>query len=254
MQACPQSEYNQRHVYEYGDQCIAVNNNANLTWTGSLESSTPRLDLPRTCWTDGFNVTYYNPLDVMFWSLFTIGILVAIYGVTILYYACSKKDETLVKPDSTDAESLAEKAKLEEIMDERCVLCNFWLSFWLAIIIMVIGLFVVLGAYDLPYRQVTCLKYALQQTWEQSASWIDKAGLTSTSNIDWPSQRPNNLPQPCWLNGNNVTFNNPKDYYGYIAITGFSLILSFALLYVDKLFKCSKKTKIPVSSDYTNMV
>ncbi|AYV82981.1 MAG: hypothetical protein Hyperionvirus3_127 [Hyperionvirus sp.] len=224
--ACPSVGDNlQADPYGNNDQCMTIEDRMGLVSIGSMENSSPLGSVPEKCWTDGTNITIYDPYEVMFWSLISVVIIVGVYIIIQMIYSfCSKKSEN---------------------EDIACVACQTEFLFAVIVALLIaffIAMFVVLGSFDLTYRKVTCTGYVVNMqdgpwpsatkvsTNVDSVSWKDAFGNSGTNKLLGISYQPSFLPADCWIDSSSVTFYNPKMMYGYISIV-FGCIFGPALLF-----------------------
>ena len=73
-------------------QCVQLNDVdghlKGLQFIGNVGVASPRPELPASCWTNGFDVDFLNPKQVMLWSFGVVGCLAGLYVVVALMYLC----------------------------------------------------------------------------------------------------------------------------------------------------------------------
>jgi hypothetical protein len=204
------------HGTAVSSQCVKIRDNNGVESWGNLEVSSPRLNTPSRCWTNGFDVTLTDPKLVMIVVLSILGFLIVLYYALLRHFL-----NPLFFKSYTDHSE------------------NYLGTFSALIAIVCIGgiiSLIVAAVYNTQYSQVTCTTY-------QPCLYRGRDGKTYTHNwtgcvqIDDGTTVTNNLelemgtiqfdlPAACWSNGTKITMYNPLHLlYSFLVAIGTILVI-----------------------------
>ncbi|AYV84490.1 MAG: hypothetical protein Hyperionvirus27_10 [Hyperionvirus sp.] len=222
---CP----NNPTAYGDGDQCMVIKYNGGLEIIAVMENSAPRGIVPSECWSNGHYVSTYDPYAVMVWSLIAVTIIVGFYVIFSIKSFCSWDE--------------GQNYKAPE--QKNCAVCTIVTYMIIFTGVFFIAMFVTLGTYDLPYREVVCTGYALTPfgtsdppAFANSVTWNDTNGNQGTYQLVVASNQPAVLPQPCWIDTDTATFYDPQSIYVWMSIIYGTLMLISILFWLG-IYLCS---------------
>lgn len=230
---CPKNGASRAHSY-YNNNCVSIVDATGLAFVGQMEPSNIIVDMPTTCWSDGFWVTINNPTKVMNGCFIGIGVLAFIYILIHMFLALYCKS----KPSDAMSQEMIDK----EEKGDATILCGtmFFFSGIITLLFIMVVIPTIAGVYSFTFKKATCTKYVVTNDVgsrsEEYGSWIDSViwetanKETGTLKLLAISNIPSQLPQECWISTSHATFYTPTFLYQVTAIIWACLVISSLLI------------------------
>ncbi|AYV77995.1 MAG: hypothetical protein Edafosvirus3_73 [Edafosvirus sp.] len=221
------SHYN----YESSHQCVKIKDLSGIESIGDFDIvSSPLINLPYTCWTDGFNVATNDPKVVLKWVIISAFLILPISYIiiNIIIHYCRMYN----------LNKYGRLAFYKSMFPFEDVYPTY-VTIGIIISIITIGYvsgMIYFAFYNLHHREVTCTGYHVRvisgiNTFVDSANWKDINNITGTYVISLSSFQPSILPEPCWIDNTSLSFYNPKTLYISATII-YGIVLAVCLLYM----------------------
>lgn len=209
-------------------QCVHVKDPMGYVSTAYLEETSPRPGAVNSdLFTNGLLATVDDPIVVLLGSVYTLAVISGIYFIAAFVHLCLYPESHLGILPNTSPKSSS--------------LYSYGMRVYGGLLILIVIAYIVAlcvyAGFQTQWRPITCKSYVrCDNQYPDVDCVITIDELHGSKEIQQSllgrTRQPDVLPQPCWTNGDEAEFYNPKDLLLHFSVVAGSSFLVISILLI----------------------